>query len=95
MYETMRFLGYEINGGLVVLESYLLPVYMFSRILLLLQLEHVFVEVKLESLIRIVYAQLLKAVHFEVFKAKDIQQGNRVSGSTWDTHNVVDSLYEP
>ena len=60
------FAGDEVDGRLVVMEGDVLPGDTLLLILLLLQLEDVFVEVILKVLIRVVDTHLLKAVLQEV-----------------------------
>ena len=71
VYNSMRLSGYQINGVLIIRELDLFPVDLFSDIFLLFQSENMFIEVILESFVRIVDTQLFKAVHFEVLKIRD------------------------
>ena len=59
---SIGFLSDDVDRGLVVMEGDVLPGDAFLLVFLLLQLEDVFVEVVLEVLVRVVDAQLLKAV---------------------------------
>ena len=72
MEDSAGFAGDEVDGGLVVVEGDVLPGDAFLLILLLLQLEDVFVEVILQVLIRVVNAHLLKAVLQEVLDTRCI-----------------------
>lgn len=63
-----RSLADEIKAGLVVSEVDGLPVDTLSVVLLLLQLEDVLIEVKLELLIGKVDTQLLKTVHLKILQ---------------------------
>ena len=64
--DSLRFLSDQINGWLVVVKLNNCPVNSLACILRLLQFEDVLVEVKLKRFVRIVYAQLFKAVHYKI-----------------------------
>lgn len=71
-------LGNEIETGLVVVKLDLGPVDALLVVHVLLQFEDVLVEVELQLLVGIVDAELLKTVQRKVFKAKNIENANRV-----------------
>ena len=66
----------EINAGLIVVKVDHLPLDPLLHVLLLLQLEHVHVELLLQLLVGIVDAKLLKTVLPEDFKAVDVKNSN-------------------
>jgi len=67
---------YEVDGVLVILEVDSLPFNSFLLILVLLQSEHVLIELLLKLLVGVVNAQLLKTIFGENFKSKDIEEAN-------------------
>ena len=64
--DSLRFLSDQINGWLVVVKLNNCPVNSLTCILRLLQFEDVLVEVKLKRFVRIIYAQLFKAVYYKI-----------------------------
>lgn len=52
------------------------PINFLFRVFLLLELEDMLVEVKLQILVRIIDAQLFKTVFCEIFEAEDVQDRN-------------------
>lgn len=65
---THGFLSNQVDGGLIVVIGDVRPVDSFLSIFLLLDGEYVLVEIELQCLVRIVDAQLLKAVDLEVLQ---------------------------
>ena len=63
---SLRFLGNQVNGRLVVVELYHCPVNAFTCVFSLFQLEYMFVEIKLQRLVGVVDAQLFKAIHHKI-----------------------------
>ena len=66
----------EVEHVLVVREGDELPEDTLALVLILLELEDVFVELLLQSLVGAVDADLLEVVHFEDFAAKNIQDAD-------------------
>jgi hypothetical protein len=63
----------QVQHSLVVLELNISPLDLLLRVLLLLHLEDVAVEELLDLFVRIIDAELLKAVFLKILKAKNIQ----------------------
>ena len=63
----------QVDAGLVVVEVDHLPLDPLLDVLLLLQLEHVHVELLLQLLVGVVNAELLKGVHLKSLKAVDVE----------------------
>lgn len=63
----------------VIIPREIRPLQPFLLILQLLQFEYMFVEVMLQRFVRVVYAELLKRVLFQVFEAEDIEKRYPVS----------------
>ena len=68
MDNTIRFLGNQVYARFVVSVVDILPVDLLSHVFLLLELENVLVEVELKCLVRVLDAQLFKAVRCKVLK---------------------------
>ena len=64
----------QVEARLVVLELDLARVYPFLLVYLLLHRKHVVVEYRLELLVRVVDAELLKRVHLKDLKPKDLER---------------------
>ena len=68
----------QVNSLLVVHELDLTPRNVLLPVLLLLHLEHVVIEVLLQFLIGVVYAQLLETVLLEYLEAEDVQESDEL-----------------
>ena len=66
----------HVDGVLVVLERNALPLDTLSLILLLLESEHVLVELLLQFLVRIINTELLKRVLCENLETEDVKQAD-------------------
>ena len=66
--DSLRFLGDQINGWLVIVKLNNCPVNTFTGILRLLQFKDMLVEVKLQRFVGIINAQLFKAVHYKILQ---------------------------
>ena len=66
----------EINAILVIHKWNLVPLNIFFFVLLLLQSEHMLIELLLKLLISIVNAKLFKGIVLENFKSKNIKKSN-------------------
>ena len=72
----------EIQNVLVVGERDEFPQDTLPFVFLLLNLEHILVELLLQSLVRVVDTELLKVVHLERLKAENVQHTNRRCASS-------------
>ena len=72
-----RFLLYEIQAELVILERHAADVDPLALVLLFFQLEQVSVELRLQPLVGVVYAQLFERVVLEELEPVDVQYAYR------------------
>jgi hypothetical protein len=86
----------EVDAGLQVhTEVNELPLNAFLLVLFLLQHEHVVVEELLQTLVRVVDAQLLKRVVLEDLEASDIQHTDEPLALTLRVECLVDTGNKP
>ena len=71
------------------------PVDFLLGVLLLLQFEYVLVEVKVEVLVGVIYAELLEAVLREVLEAEYVQDGDGGGLLGALVHDVIDAGDQP
>lgn len=71
----MRFLRDQVNARLIVRILDVTPRDLLACVLLLFELEYMFVEVELKRLVGVVDTQLLEAIRGEVLEPEYVQNG--------------------
>ena len=74
--DTCAFLLNEIEYFLIIRKVDERPLNALPFVLLLLELEHILVELALKRLVAVINAQLFEGIHSKRFKAKNIQNAN-------------------
>ena len=95
MNNTVRFLRDQVNARLIVRILDVTPRDLLACVLLLFELEYMFVEVELKRLVGVVDTKLLEAVRGEVLKPEYVQNCDRVAFIQVFTYYVVDAFDEP